>query len=87
MSDPETLEPTFSTVGDVSPRGICGSGMIDLISEMLLTGIIGQNGKYKIDQHHYRMKKDGEDLVYIVAFANETPMQKAFPSVKIKQGK
>jgi uncharacterized 2Fe-2S/4Fe-4S cluster protein (DUF4445 family) len=73
--DPETLEPTFSTVGDVSPRGICGSGMIDLISEMLLTGIIGQDGKYKLDQHHYRMKKDGEDLAYIVAFADETPMQ------------
>jgi len=73
--DPETLEPTFFTVGDVSPRGICGSGMIDLISEMLLTGVIGQDGKYKIDQNHYRMKKDGEDLAYIIAFADETPME------------
>jgi uncharacterized 2Fe-2S/4Fe-4S cluster protein (DUF4445 family) len=73
--DPETLEPTFSTVGDVSPRGICGSGMIDLISEMLLTGVIGQNGKYKIDQNHHRMKQDGEDLAYIIAFADETPME------------
>jgi uncharacterized 2Fe-2S/4Fe-4S cluster protein (DUF4445 family) len=73
--DPETLEPTFSTVGNVSPRGICGSGMIDLISEMLLTGVIGQDGKYKIDQNHYRMKQDGEDLAYIIAFADETPME------------
>ncbi len=73
--DPETLEPTFSTVGDVSPRGICGSGMIDLISEMLLTGIIGQDGKYKIDQNHYRMKQNGKDLAYIIAFADETPME------------
>ena len=73
--DPKTLEPTFSTVGDISPRGICGSGMIDLISEMLLTGIIGQDGKYKIDQNHIRMKQDGEDLAYIIAFANETSMQ------------
>jgi len=73
--DPETLEPTFFTVGDVSPRGICGSGMIDLISEMLLTGVIGQDGKYQIDQNHYRMKQDGEDLAYIIAFADETPME------------
>jgi uncharacterized 2Fe-2S/4Fe-4S cluster protein (DUF4445 family) len=36
--DPETLEPTFYTVGDLLPRGICGSGMIDLLSEMLLKG-------------------------------------------------
>jgi uncharacterized 2Fe-2S/4Fe-4S cluster protein (DUF4445 family) len=73
--DPETYEPTFSTVGDVAPRGICGSGMIDLISEMMLTGIIGQNGKFKIDSSHPRMKLDGEDLAYILAFAKQTPME------------
>ena len=73
--DSETFEPTFSTVGDVAPRGICGSGMIDLISEMMLTGIIGQNGRFKIDSSHPRMKLDGEDLAYILAFAEQTPME------------
>ena len=73
--DPETFEPTFSTVGDVAPRGICGSGMIDLMSEMMLTGIIGQNGKFRIDASHPRMKLAGEDLAYIVAFAEQTPME------------
>lgn len=73
--DPKTFDPIFSTVGDVSPRGICGSGMIDLISEMMLTGIIGQDGKFKIDSSHPRMKKDGEDLAYILAFAEQTPME------------
>ena len=73
--DPATLEPTFSTVGDVAPRGICGSGMIDLMSEMMLTGIIGQNGKFKIDSSHPRMKLAGEDLAYIVAFSEQTPME------------
>jgi uncharacterized 2Fe-2S/4Fe-4S cluster protein (DUF4445 family) len=73
--DPETFKPVFSTVGDVAPRGICGSGMIDLISEMMQTGIIGQNGKFKIDSSHPRMKLDGEDLAYILAFAEQTPME------------
>jgi uncharacterized 2Fe-2S/4Fe-4S cluster protein (DUF4445 family) len=73
--DPETFEPTFSTVDDVTPRGICGSGMIDLISEMMLTGIIGQDGKFKIDSSHPRIKKNGEDLSYILAFAEQTPME------------
>jgi uncharacterized 2Fe-2S/4Fe-4S cluster protein (DUF4445 family) len=73
--DPKTFEPVFSTVGDVAPRGICGSGMIDLISEMMLTGIVGQNGKFKIDSSHPRMKLDKEDLAYIVAFAEQTPME------------
>jgi uncharacterized 2Fe-2S/4Fe-4S cluster protein (DUF4445 family) len=73
--DPETLAPVYSTIGDVAPRGICGSGMIDLISEMMRTGIIGQNGKFIIDSNHPRMKLDGEDLAYILAFAEQTPME------------
>ncbi len=31
----DTLEPELKVVGDVKPRGICGSGMIDLMAEML----------------------------------------------------
>ncbi len=73
--DPETFEPDVSTIGDVAPRGICGSGMIDLISGMMQTGIIGQNGKFRIDASHPRMKLDGEDPAYILAFAEETPME------------
>jgi uncharacterized 2Fe-2S/4Fe-4S cluster protein (DUF4445 family) len=73
--DPETLAPTFTTVGNVSPRGICGSGMIDLISEMLLTGVIDRAGKFKLDGAHPRMKMDKEDLSYVVAAANETAME------------
>ncbi len=73
--DPETFEPVFSTIGNAPPRGICGSGMIDLISEMMRTGVIGQNGKFKIDSSHPRMKLDGEDLAYILAFADQTPME------------
>ena len=38
--DPDTLEPDNATVGDEAPRGICGSGMIDLISELLEPGIV-----------------------------------------------
>ena len=72
--NPETLEPEFSTVGDLLPRGICGSGMIDLISEMLKTGIIGPNGKFGLESDHPRMKKyDGEGS-YILEFAKNTAM-------------
>ena len=44
--DPETFEPVFNVIGDGKPMGICGSGMIDAISEMFLTGIIDQKGKF-----------------------------------------
>lgn len=44
--DPKTYAPLWTVIGDGEPMGICGSGMIDAVSEMLLTGIIDQKGKF-----------------------------------------
>jgi uncharacterized 2Fe-2S/4Fe-4S cluster protein (DUF4445 family) len=73
--DPHTLEPTFSTVGNEAPRGICGSGMIDLLSEMLMKGVIDQKGRFRLSASHRRMKDDPENAAYILAFADETSMR------------
>jgi uncharacterized 2Fe-2S/4Fe-4S cluster protein (DUF4445 family) len=70
--DPETLAPEFTTVADIKPRGICGSGMIDLISEMLLKGVISPNGRFKLDSTHKQMAVCGEELAYVIAEADET---------------
>jgi len=35
----------YETVGGGPPIGVCGSGLIDLLAEMLREGIIGQNGR------------------------------------------
>ena len=72
--DPETLVPTYGTVDDGLPRGICGSGMIDLISEMLLQGIIDAGGKFALADDHPRMVRIGDERGYVVAPADETEM-------------
>jgi uncharacterized 2Fe-2S/4Fe-4S cluster protein (DUF4445 family) len=72
--DPDTIEPSYQTVGDATPRGICGSGMIDLISEMLLKGVIDPNGKFKLDTSHPRMKQMGDELAYLLVAAKDTEM-------------
>lgn len=43
--NPETYEPELGVIGDSKPAGICGSGMIDAISEMFLTGVVDLKGK------------------------------------------
>ena len=73
---PDTVEPALGIIGDVPPRGICGSGMIDLISEMLLCGIIDPRGKFALDPSHPRMMKDEYDTAYVLAFAEDTAMQR-----------
>jgi uncharacterized 2Fe-2S/4Fe-4S cluster protein (DUF4445 family) len=33
------------TIGDVAPKGICGSGLIDALSQMVRRGIVEENGR------------------------------------------
>ena len=58
--DGATMEPTLTIVGDAGqkPVGICGSGIIDIISELFRCGIINARGQFsregdrvKRDQH------------------------------------
>lgn len=72
--DKKTLKPALTIIGNQAPRGICGSGMIELISEMMFAGIIDQKGKIRIDKDHPRITSTGDESAYILAFAAETPM-------------
>jgi uncharacterized 2Fe-2S/4Fe-4S cluster protein (DUF4445 family) len=73
--DPTTLEPEIATVGDQPPRGICGSGMIDLIAELLQAGIIDRSGHFATDRDHPRMIVVNDEPAYVLAFAGQTPMK------------
>jgi uncharacterized 2Fe-2S/4Fe-4S cluster protein (DUF4445 family) len=67
--DPGSLEPTYSTVENKPARGICGSGMIDLLSEMLFKEAIGQDGKFKIETDHPRFTLFNGEPAFILEFA------------------
>jgi uncharacterized 2Fe-2S/4Fe-4S cluster protein (DUF4445 family) len=69
--DPKTFEVKFSTIGGTLPRGICGSGYIDLIATMLKSGIIDKNGK--INSVSPRRVRSGElGKEFVVAFKEES---------------
>ena len=63
--DPVTFEPKLGVIGDTAPAGICGSGMIDAISELFLTGIIDQRGKFSRDlgTDRIRIEDEGPEFV------------------------
>jgi len=44
--DPETMEPELGVIGDVRAVGICGSGIIDTVSELFRCGIIDAKGQF-----------------------------------------
>ncbi|MBO5836364.1 MAG: DUF4445 domain-containing protein [Oscillospiraceae bacterium] len=71
--DKETMEPTLTIVGDEGqkPVGICGSGIIDIISELFRTGIINARGLFS--REGARVKRDQHGMGrYVLAFENET---------------
>jgi uncharacterized 2Fe-2S/4Fe-4S cluster protein (DUF4445 family) len=45
-TDPSTGEFQVRTIDDKPPVGICGSGLIDLVAQLYLTGMIDIRGKY-----------------------------------------
>ncbi|TRO48485.1 DUF4445 domain-containing protein, partial [Candidatus Bathyarchaeota archaeon] len=70
--DPGSLEPSLKTIDDARPLGICGSGLIDLLSEMLRTGIIDTSGRMLTDVDHPRIRRKGGVSEYVVAWAGDS---------------
>ena len=70
--DKNSLEPSLSIIGSDKPEGICGSGIIDLIAELMSVGIIDRRGKiYKeIDCKRIRFDEHGIGE-YVLAFKEE----------------
>nr|WP_027363739.1 ASKHA domain-containing protein [Desulfotruncus alcoholivorax] len=59
--DKQTGEVHYKTIGSQKPRGICGSGLVDCLAELLLAGIINRAGKFK-----------GNSKEFVVVPASET---------------
>lgn len=64
--DPESYEPKISVIGDAEPMGICGSGMIEAISDMFLTGVVDQKGKLQRGIDTWRVVEGAEGLEYVI---------------------
>ncbi|MDP2181494.1 MAG: ASKHA domain-containing protein [Actinomycetota bacterium] len=58
--DSETLEPAILTIGSVKPLGICGSGLIDCVSELFLTGALERNGRFASRTESFSRMQVGE---------------------------
>lgn len=65
-------EATISTIGNVKARGICGSGLIDLIAEMFRNNIIDPTGKFQSDSGNPRIRQREEESEFVLSFAKES---------------
>jgi uncharacterized 2Fe-2S/4Fe-4S cluster protein (DUF4445 family) len=62
----------YETIGKAKPKGICGSGLIDAIYELVRNNIIERHGKFNETIKTDRLVREGSELRYIFAYPDET---------------
>ena len=55
------LTVSATTIDDQPPVGLCGTGLIDALSEMLLAGIVDRKGHFQVDRASNRFRTTEED--------------------------
>ena len=71
--DKDTMEPTLTVIGDAGQKvvGICGSGIIDMISELFRCGVINAKGLFVREGE--RIKRDAHGMGrYVIAWPEES---------------
>ena len=68
----ETYEPTYRVIGNVQPRGLCGSALISLLAELFITGVMDKAGHLNtsLGTPHVREGEHGPE--YVVAWGAES---------------
>jgi uncharacterized 2Fe-2S/4Fe-4S cluster protein (DUF4445 family) len=67
-----TREPTYRVIGGSKPKGICGSGLISLLAELFMTGIIDKGGHFNVHLNTTRVREGEHGLEYVIAWKDET---------------
>ena len=91
--DPETKECTYKVIGEdkwygrgekSNAKGICGSGIIDMVAEVFKAGIINKTGRFNMKLESDRVRK-GEDgrPEYVMVFADDSGIGK---DITVTQG-
>jgi uncharacterized 2Fe-2S/4Fe-4S cluster protein (DUF4445 family) len=83
--DPETHEVDYKVIGreawlaysepeEMKTKGICGSGILDVLAELYTAGVISKSGRFAKEQKsdRYRVNPDTKQKEFVIAWARET---------------
>ncbi len=74
--DPVSYEPMIITIGNVRPKGICGSGLITMVATLFEIGIINNLGKFNRDLNTERIRQTDGVYEYVLAWKDETQIDR-----------
>ncbi|MFO0792983.1 MAG: ASKHA domain-containing protein [Candidatus Brocadiaceae bacterium] len=90
-------EVTLEVIGNIQPRGICGSGLLDIVSELLRVGLVNSRGRLQPKEGNeipekykkYLFEKNGKryfQLANEVALSQEDIRQVQLAKAAIRAG-
>jgi uncharacterized 2Fe-2S/4Fe-4S cluster protein (DUF4445 family) len=73
----ENFEPMILTIGQVPPKGVCGSGMIDCLAEFQEAGIISQNGRFnqELNAVTSRIRQGESGWEFVLCWKDQTQLE------------
>ena len=75
--DPKNLEISYTTIRNKKPIGICGSGLIDIVAEMLRAKILTRSGSFSKEIIHHKNFIDNSNVKeYIIVNEHDTPLNR-----------
>jgi uncharacterized 2Fe-2S/4Fe-4S cluster protein (DUF4445 family) len=74
--DPVTYEPMIITIGNVRPKGICGSGLITMVATLFELGVINNLGKFNRDLETDRIRENEGVYEYVMAWKDDTQIDR-----------
>ena len=70
--NPDTFNVEYETILDAPAKGICGSGYIDAIAELLKARIIDRSGKINPALEHPRIRQGEYGREFVIALSEKT---------------
>ncbi|SPE30242.1 Ferredoxin [Candidatus Sulfopaludibacter sp. SbA6] len=65
----------LDVIGDTAPQGICGSGLVSLMSELLRTGRMNEMGRFHDDEQRITLDRE-RDIFFLESDVNELAQAK-----------
>ncbi len=74
--DPITYQPMNITIGNIRPKGICGSGLIIIVATLFEVGLINNLGKFDRDLDTQRIRERNGVYEYVLAWEEDTSIDR-----------
>ena len=79
---------SLEVIGDVDPVGMCGSGLVDAVAELVQSGLLDHSGRFIPDEdaaeRHpalaQRLTKIGQERVFVLHWRGEDPAESVYLS-------